>query len=131
MKELFADAKPQLKTEPLRIYVAHRYSCSKYPEPVIEILASIGRAVEAGATITEKGHYPFIPHLDCLLAMKVKNLPVKWYLENSTVWLKQCNAILILDPIDLVNSQGVLAEFKLAQELGFTIFRSLDEVPQL
>jgi hypothetical protein len=71
-------------TKPLKIYVAHRYAGN-----TLETLSNIGRAVEAGVEIAKRGHYPFVPHLDCLIAMASKGtLPLDYYYKSSMECLK-------------------------------------------
>ena len=114
--------------KPLRIYVAHRYSChGKY----LETFASIGRAVKVGIEIAKLGHYPFVPHTDVLLAiMSNGELPLKYYYNASLEWLKVSNAIFIFDTADIMNSEGVRTEYLYALKYGIPVYTKLEDIPQ-
>lgn len=113
--------------QPLKIYVAHRYSGN-----TLETLANIGRAVEVGVEIAKKGHYPYIPHLDCQVAIQSKGtLPPEYYYEASMAFLKVCDAIYIVDANDISLSKGVKAEFEYAVKNGYPVFYCLEEIGAL
>ena len=110
----------------MKIYVAHRYSCNG---EVLEVLSSIGRAIQIGNELARKGHFPYVPHLDCLMAIQDnKKIPVSWYYENSMAWLKCCDAIFIVDPNDIDQSSGVKAEFDYAVSKGYTVYYYTNEI---
>lgn len=111
---------------PLKIYVAHRYNGG-----TLETLANIGRAVDVGVELAKRGHYPFVPHLDCQIAIQSKGcLPIEYYYNSSMAFLQVCDAIFIVDAADVDTSKGVKAEFDWAVAHGFPIYYDLDEVPQ-
>ena len=112
----------------MKIYVAFRYSL---PSDVINILANIGKAIEAGVEIAKKGHIPYIPHCDCLIAMWSKGmLPKNFYYEMGMTWLKCCDALFLLDKADLLlPNSGVKREYDWAVGNGLRIFYNLDEIP--
>ena len=113
----------------MKIYVAHRYSCNG---EVLEVLSSIGRAIKIGNELARKGHFPFVPHLDCLMAIQDnKKIPVSWYYENSMAWLKCCDAIFIVDRYDIYHSVGVKAEYDYAVSKGYPVFYSIDKIPSV
>jgi len=117
------------RIKPQRIYVAHRYSV---PADVISILKNIGVAIEAGIKIIEKGHYPYIPHLDCLIAIWSKGkIPKRFFYFYGLAWVEASDAILILDRRDLKLSEGVQLAHRHAQQLGKTIYYSLQEIPKV
>ena len=109
----------------MKIYVAHRYNGG-----TLETLANIGRAVDVGVELAKKGHYPFVPHLDCLIAIQSKGcLPIEYYYNSSMAWLQASDAIFIVDANDVDTSKGVKAEFDWAVQNGFTIYYDLNKVP--
>ena len=113
-------------TEPLKIYVAHRYSGD-----TLETLSNIGRAVETGVEIAKRGHYPFVPHLDCLIAIQSKGcLPLDYYYKSSMAFLQVCDAIYIVDWKDIDTSKGVKAEYEWALANKMPIYYNLDELPK-
>ena len=114
----------------MKIYVAHRYSCKAWHGDIIEILASIGRAIDTGSEIAKLGHFPFVPHLDCLLAMRAKTLSEEYYKGASMTWLASCDALFIVDSIDCDLSSGVKAEFDYAVAHGYPIYYDLKKIPQ-
>jgi len=113
----------------MKIYIAYRYST---PNNVIDILGNIGKAIEAGIEVIKKGHIPFIPHLDCLVAIWSKgSLPIEYYYKAGLEWLKVCDAMLVLDKNDIGNSKGVTVEYQNAQIWKKKIFYSIDEIPKV
>jgi len=114
----------------MKIYIAFRYS---RPSNVLDILANIGAAIEAGVEVAKKGHYPYIPHLDCLVAMWSKgSLPIEYYYASGMEWLKCCDAMLLLDESDLkINggNNGVAREYQWAVENKMPIYKSVGEIP--
>ena len=114
-------------TEPLKIYVAHRYNGG-----TLETLSNIGRAVEIGVEIAKRGHYPFVSHLDCLIAIQSKGcLPLDYYYNSSMAYLQVCDAIFIVDWKDIDNSKGVKAEFDWATSHGIQIYYNINELPEV
>lgn len=108
----------------MRIYVAARYSADNY----LDIMKNIGIAVEAGIGVAKKGHYPFIPHIDYLLAIQCKGeLPLDYYYKCSIEWLKCCDAILIVN--GLKDSKGVKKEYEYAKSVGMKIYHNIKEIP--
>jgi len=112
----------------LKIYVAYRYSADN----VLDVLHNIGKAVEVGRQIAKLGHSPFVPHLDCLLAIfDYKNeLPLSYYYNCSMDWLKASDALYVIDENDLINSKGVAAEWKCANDVKLPVYFSLDQIPK-
>ena len=119
----------EMNQNQLKIYVAHRYSCKAWNGKITEILASIGRAIDTGAEIAKLGHFPFVPHLDCLLAMRAKNLPEQYYKDANMGWLAVCDALFMVDSDDYNVSEGVKAEFDYAVKHGYPIYYNLDKLP--
>jgi len=111
----------------MKIYVAYRYSGN-----TLETLTNIGKATDAGIELAKKGHYPFIPHLDCQVAIQCKGcLPLDYYYKASMAFLRVCDAILILDKSDLNTSEGVTKEFAWAKSVGVPIYFTLEEIPNV
>lgn len=111
--------------EEMKIYIAAKYSV---PENVIDILANIGFAIEAGVEVAKKGHIPHIPHLDCLIAIWAKGaLPKNFYYTLGMEALKCCDAILILN--GLKTSKGVKNEYLYAKKTNMKIYYRLEDIP--
>lgn len=111
--------------KPMKIYVAHRYNGG-----TLETLANIGRAVDVGVEIAKKGHYPFVPHLDCQIAIQSKGcLPLNYYYNSSMAFLQVCDALFIVDTNDVDTSKGVKAEFDWAVSHGFKIYYDIAKLP--
>lgn len=111
----------------LKIYVAHRYAGD-----TLETLSNIGRAVKIGVEIARRGHFPFIPHLDCLVAMEDgMTLPLSYYYDSSMAWLKVSDALFVVDKKDLETSKGVKEEYNFAVENNLPIFYKLSDLPKI
>lgn len=117
----------------MKIYIAYRYSADN----VLDVLGNIGRATKVGLEVAKLGHFPYIPHLDCLVAimdgsgMDGRTLPKKYYYESSMAFLKVCDALYIIDEEDIGKSNGVTAEYEYCITHGLPIIRNLEEIPQI
>ena len=111
----------------MRLYIAYRYSANN----VIDVLQNIGKAVRVGHEAAMiKGVYPFIPHLDCLVAMQEPALPLEYYYNCSIAYLEVCDAMLLVDPYDLIISRGVLKEFEYCEEKGKPVFYGISQLKE-
>jgi len=109
----------------MKVYVAYRYSA----KDVLSVLSNIGKAVDVGHELAQiEGVYPFVPHLDCLVAMRSPPLPLSYYYNCSMEYLNVCNAIYIVDVKDLDTSKGVLAEYEYAKKAGMKVFYCIGDV---
>ena len=115
--------------ERLKIYVAYRYSADN----VLDVLHNIGKAIDVGRQIAELGHSPFIPHLDCLVAMfdHKNQLPLSYYYNCSIDWMKVADAIFVVDWNDLTTSKGVAAELEWNKEGKLPVYSKVDQLPKV
>ena len=117
----------------MKIYVAYRYSADN----VLDVLSNIGRAIHVGTLIARKGHYPYIPHLDCFIAMfdgsylDGREIPLEYYYKSSLEWLKVCDAIYIVDELDIRDSKGVAREFEYCMETSKPVYFYLTQLPEV
>ena len=85
------------------------------------------RAIQAGISLMQKGHYPFIPHLTHFIHIQSDRAFSKAvYRKYDIIWLKHCDALYFIGP-----SEGANRELRFAQKHKLRIFRSLWEVPDL
>lgn len=112
----------------LKIYVAYRYSADN----VLDVLHNIGKAIEVGKQLAKKGHSPFIPHLDCLLAIYdfKGEIDLDYYYNCSMDWLKVSDAIFVVDVNDFGVSKGVTEEITWASG-NIQTFVDLSEVDEV
>ena len=102
--------------QPLKIYVAGPTSAATRKG----ILANVEVAKKVTVELMKKGHYPYTPHLLCLLE---HDQPWEFWMAFDEQWLRCCDALFYIAP-----SPGTDIELALAKELGMYIFYSLDEV---
>ena len=109
----------------LRIYVAGPYTGSTRED----VEANVSRAIDAGIELFRRGHQPYVPHLTDIVDRRARETgrEMTWedFMAWDAPWLRACDALLLL-----AESRGALIELREAQQLGKTIFRSLDEVPE-
>jgi hypothetical protein len=107
-----------------RIYVAGPYS---HPDPLIRE-RNTHVAMRAGLDVLQRGHVPFIPHLNHYFDIWAKDQGVvvsyEAYMAWDSAYLAVCDGVLILG-----HSPGVDQEVALAEQLGLPVFRSLADVP--
>lgn len=111
----------------MRIYVAGPYSPVHHDgnRCIGEAEANVREAIRIGNELMKKGHYVYVPHLTHYLA----NAPngdhtFNWYEYDNSFIERWANALYLIS-----SSHGADAEVRLAQKLGFPIYRSLSEVP--
>jgi hypothetical protein len=111
----------------MRLYIAYKYSANN----VIDVLQNIGKAIRVGhETAQIREVYPFVPHLDCLVAMQEPALPLEYYYNCSIAYLAVCDAMLLVDANDLHTSKGVLKEFEYCQKEGKMVFYSVGHLKE-
>lgn len=110
----------------LRIYIAGPYTA---PDPE-GLEKNTHRAIDAGITVFEKGHFPYIPHLthyvDLRAAHNQKTLTWSDYIAWDLPWLDLCDALLYLG-----KSKGADLELARARKLKKKIFFSISQVPKV
>lgn len=110
----------------MRIYVAGPYTGADQPA----IDQNVRAAIDMGLALLKRGHAPFIPHLTGFVDLRAHEIGmnVTWdeYLQWDLTWLRLCDALFYLGA-----SPGADLELREAQKLGKTIYRDLDEVPDV
>ena len=92
---------------------------------VLQYLRNCHRMIEAGAALIKKGYAPFIPALDLLTGILDGTMRFEDYFGVSEAWLRVSQSFVMIAP-----SEGALKEKEIAEQLGLTIYHSLDEVPR-
>jgi|SRR5437016_1653052 len=113
----------------LKIYIAGPYtpSNSDIHDAARVAHKNTMEAIKAGIAVIKRGHIPFIPHLTHFIHLETDEpLPVDFYYEYDKVWLDCCDALLFLG-----ESTGANEELGLAKERNLTIFRTIDEIPNI
>lgn len=103
---------------PLKIYVAGPISADTKEG----ILANVEVAKRVTVELIKKGHYPYTPHLLCLLGHEQT---WEFWMKFDEQFLRCCDAFFHIAP-----SRGTDLELALAKELGMKIFYSLEEVEE-
>lgn len=106
-----------------KVYVAYRFNDTDAGK----VLSNIGTAHRIAYGLICEGYIPYIPHWDFLLAtMFGREIPKKFYYENSMEWLKVCDRICVVED-GKPYSSGVEEEIRLAESLGLTfMYRRVD-----
>ncbi len=94
--------------------------------PAIEYLQNVSRMIETGKKLILKGYTPFIPALDFLIFLNLKDseeITEDMIKQYSINWLKKCNAILLLPGWE--DSTGVLSEIHEAKCLRIPIYSTI------
>ena len=132
--DLTAEQVQDLRTE--RIYIAGPYSNPDREE----VKKNVDDAIDHSMVVMAKGHHVYCPHaathgIDVLVGEQ--RLDGTWMFGGDFSyerWLRQCldmierwaTAVFIYD-----ESPGALREVEFAKSLNLTIYRSLDEIPDL
>ena len=110
----------------MKIYVAGPYTGNTLEQ----IEENVRRVMEAGLIIWKKGHFPYIPHLTHWPDILSRELGIEmnWsdYMRWHAPWVDDCDALFLL-----AESKGALLELQRATEENKTVFRSLDEIPEV
>jgi len=110
----------------LKIYVAGPYT----GDTIEQIEDNVRRAMEAGLMIWKKGHFPYIPHLthwpDILSRELGINMDWEDYMRWHAPWVDECDALFLL-----AESKGALLELQRATDENKTVFKSLEEIPEV
>ena len=112
--------------ESLKIYVAGPYT----GDTIEQIEENVTKAMEVGLRIWKKGHFPYIPHLTTWPDILARELGIEmdWedYMKWHAPWVDACDSLFLL-----AESKGALLELQRAVEAGKSIFRTLDEIPDV
>lgn len=113
-------------TRPLRIYIAGPYRADT-PE---QVDADIEVARQTMAALYRLGHVPFCPHsMTARFERDFPEFPNDLYLATDLVWLRFCDAILMLPR--WAQSTGARVELALASRLGLQEFFGTEAVPEV
>jgi hypothetical protein len=109
----------------MKIYVAGPLNAGSNAEK----RANIKRAMRAGYRVWQRGHTPYIPHLDYyfgLFLQKEYSVEFNWdeWMAWDKPWLAACDAILYLAP-----SPGADTELEYAIKTGKKIFYRIEDIP--
>lgn len=108
----------------IKVYVAGPYSGGN----VLSVLQNIGRGQKVCAELFIRGFAPFCTWHDKSFVVDYPNVnfTVEDFYGYSIEWLKVSDVMLVIDGWE--NSQGTIAEIKLAEELGIPIFYTMDSL---
>lgn len=107
------------------IYVAGPYSAAND----FDRSANVSHAMAAGKALMDKGHWPFVPHLNHYFDIWHElqyghRLGSETYMQWDLAILHRCEALLFL-----ASSPGADRELALARELRLPVFMGIEEVP--
>lgn len=100
----------------MRVYIAAPYT---HPDPIV----NTRNAILAGEEVSNRGHIPYIPHLNLLWHMVAPHEPSFWY-AYDLCWLPLCDALLRLPGA----SEGADREVEQAKALGMPVYYSIEEL---
>lgn len=80
-------------------------------------------AVKAAATIFDRGHFPFVPHI-LILWQLVSPQTYEEAMRMCFAWLRKCDALVRLPG----HSSGSDREVQLATEIGIPVFFGMEEL---
>jgi len=98
------------------VYVAGPYSHG-------DVAVNVREAIQAADRLLIYGFYPYVPHLTHFWHL-VFPRPYQEWLELDKVWLKKCDAVLLLPG----KSPGAEKEVDLAKEYNIPVFESIGEL---
>jgi hypothetical protein len=101
------------------VYVAGKYTASTEEEMERNIRAAVG----AARTLWDMGHVPFVPHLTHYMK-DIMPLGRKDWLVMDFVWLRQCDAVVVISLSD-----GAAKEAVAAATLGIPVYWGLEDMP--
>jgi len=108
----------------IRVYIASPYTNGWMPSNVNLQLATADELMDLG-------YFPYVPLLAHFQEMYNPRIEHDW-LELDFVWLKQCDAVLRLKPVDKngveIPSPGADKEVALAKENDVIVFYSIEEL---
>ena len=119
--EALEGAKPvNLQTiDPQMLYIAGPYS----DEDDDVVVQNVNKALDAGARIAAKGHYPFVPHDGRFMALGSGQSEAFW-VDRGLRYLVNCDGLVAIG-----DSPGTRLEIEEAMEHGLPVYDGVDEVP--
>lgn len=109
----------------MRIYVAGPLS----GDTRVNVRRNVERAMVIGGHLVERGHTPFVPHLQELMERAWVDagheaFDYERWLEMDFEWIRQCEALF-----KIAASPGADREEAYAISRGLPVYRRLDDVP--
>lgn len=89
------------------------------------------RAVELARRLHSVGFYPVTPHLNTAnfeMEHVLSDIPDEYWLEGTMEMMERCDAVLLVSPSAVDESDGTRAEVTRAHELGIPVFATMDEL---
>lgn len=114
-----------------RVYVAGRLTPRgiSNPNPAIEYISNVRNMVRTGIELLLAGFTPYIPALDCLMFLLLRDdeaISEEMIKMHSLLWLEVCDAVLVMPGWE--HSSGARAEVAFATERNIPVFKSIDEL---
>lgn len=104
----------------MRVYIAGPISSDN----IIDSLYNIRAGIKAAVEIVDAGHDPFCPFIDFLFFLVGNKLITEKQIKQYSInWLKQCDAMIVLDGWE--HSDGTLDEMVEAKRNEITIYHGL------
>ncbi len=100
----------------MRVYIAGPYT---HPDPVV----NTRNAILAGDEVANRGHIPFIPHLNHIWHLVCPHKPDFWY-EYDIQWLPMCDVLLRLPG----KSWGADREIEIAKEKAIRVIYDIADL---
>jgi len=108
----------------ITVYIASPYSNGWMP-------TNIKRQFECAAELIDNGYFPYVPLLTHFMELYTHREEAHW-LEQDFVFLKACDVVLRLRPVDEngveILSAGADKEVALAIKEGIPVFYSIEEL---
>jgi len=105
----------------MKIFIIGSYS-GKNKE---EIIKHIEKATEAGKTIMEKEHLPFVAQ--SMFAFWEEDTDMKMIMKTCFDWIRDCDAVLVLNIGK--KGGGTWSALEVAKKNKKKIFRGIGEIP--
>lgn len=108
----------------IKVYIASPYTNGWMP-------TNVKRQFDISGKLMELGYWPYVPLLTHFLELYTHYPEHKW-LELDFVYLKTCNALLRIKPIDEsgreISSKGADQEESLARKEGIPVFYNIEDL---
>lgn len=103
----------------MKIYIAGPYTGG-------DVVANVRSAITAGQLVMDRGHTPFVPHLNHFWHHQIPGAYEQW-MRLDLAWLESCDALIRLSG----DSPGADREVQRAEELGIPVFTSFAQIPDV
>jgi hypothetical protein len=108
----------------ITVYIASPYTHGWMP-------TNVRRQMDMGNKLMDLGYYPMIPLLSHFMEVFTSRTEEEW-LELDFVWIKRCDALLRLKPLDEngneITSPGGDREVQVALDNNIPVFYSIEEL---